>query len=328
MLRMLTHYLRCQRGFLGLGGDKKTHSTATIGREDADYVRGIRESGQNLQDLAGQGPWTTGANPYTTGGMQTYQDLMGQYGGMANQYGGMAGDAFGNAMGMGLQGLDAYSSPMMQQYQQMTDPAYQQRLQEAMSMGGTLGTAPGQAAGQNIRGELFRSDLVGQQMQGRAQELGSMQDQYTRMGANMLMGDRQRMGSLGAQFAGLHGQGLSGQMDANRNLMLGGDYLRNIDNQMLMDPWNRATAGHQAMAGSYGGPITQKQTNVEEGNLFGDLMGIAGMGAGLIMGGPAGASIAGGALQGLGGGGGGPNMPSLFQQPQSWFGGPNFQMQP
>lgn len=324
----LYHYLRCQRGFLGLGGDKKTHSTATIGREDADFIRRQRESGQNLQDLANQGgPWVSGANPYTTQGMDMYGNLMGQYGDMAGQYGGMAGQAYGNAMGMGLQGLGGYVNPMMQQYAQQTDPEYQKRLQEAFSMGGTLGTAPGQAAGQNIRGELFRSDLTGNVMGQRAQELGGIANQFTQLGSQMLMGDRARMGSLGGQFAGLQNQGLAGQMDANRNLMLGGDYLRNIDNQMLTDEWQRALAGHQAMQGSYGGPITQKQTNVEEGSVFGDLMGIAGMAGGMLLGGPAGAAAGGSMLSGLGGGGGGPNMPSLFQNPQSWFGGQNFMPQ-
>lgn len=327
LIDSLLHYLRDEGGFLGLGGDKTTTSTSTLSQEDAEYLRQMRASGTAGQDIAtGGGPWAPGVDPMSQQAAGQYGDIYGGYSGMASQYGDMAGQAYGNAMGMGLSGLGAYSNPMMQNYISGTDPQYQQRLAEAMSAGGTLASAPGQAAGANVRGELFRSNLMGNVMSGRQAELGGMQYGMTRDAAGMLMSDRARMGQLGGQFGGMALSGLGGMQGISRDQAMMGDYFRGVRGEQARDEFGRHAAGQQLAQGAYGGPISQTQTDVEEGGgWLGDVLGLAGMAGGMILGGPAGAA-AGSQLSSLGGGGG--PQPMNVMNPQSnlfnFGGGPDY----
>lgn len=312
----LRHYLRDEGGFLGLGGDKKSTSTTSMSKEDMEYIRGVRESGQDLQNLANQGgPWAQGVNPYTTAGMTQYQDLLGQYGGIASQYGGMAQDAFGGAMQTGLSGIGGYANPYAQLQINAMKPTWDYQRDLASMQGKLGGNAPGVSHSQQARSALLEAELLGGVNRAQSQFEGDVWGQAGAQGLQAMMAERARMAGLGGQMAGLGLSGLGGQMDANRNLMLGGDYLRNVDRELATDEWNRATAGHGALQQSFMGPMSQTTKNVEKGSVLGDLMSIGGMAAGFALGGGGGASAASTILGGLGGGGSSSIANSPIMQP-------------
>jgi hypothetical protein len=299
-------------GFLGLGGDKVTHETQTIGKADKAYVTGVRGAAGQTAAAAQGGQWAQGIDPLTGQAIGQYGDIYGQYGNMYGQGGQMANLGMGALQGgmqTGFGGLGQYVDPIVQAYQQATQGGYDYNLNRARSEGGIAGTLPGQAPDQAGRAGILQAELMGNVMRGRQQELGGVAAQAQNTALQSMMAERARMGQLGL---GAYGQGAQGQFGAlsgmgstTRDQALMGDYRRGVGREQAMDEYQRMLAAQQALQSGYMGPMTQTRTTREEGSVFGDLMGMAGIASSFI---PGIGGAASGVLGALGGGGGGPQV--------------------
>lgn len=303
-------------GFLGLGGDKVSTQTNTIGKQDAAHITAGREAGRTAADAA-MGTQVAGVDPLTGQALGQYGDLYNQYGQQAGMYDPMAANALGFAGQTGLSGLGGYMNPMLEQYFASQDPLWNQRYGQANMLGQQGAT--GQGAYGGARGELLKSDYLSNVMRQQMGQYGQVGYQAAGDAANLMMGERGRMGQLGMGLAGLGNQSRAGQMDVTRNQMLGGDYLRNIQNQQYQQPFRNAQNAAGMITGTQGQNIYSQSENRQEGSVLGDLMGIGGMVAGTLIGGPAG--LAGGALGQLGGGGSA--QQTMMNTPVGQSGGPN-----
>lgn len=311
-------------GFLGLGGDKTSTSTQTIGADDAAYVDQIRAAGQRTDAATQGGNWAEGVNPLTQQAAGQYGDiygglqgLYGQYGQMADQYGQYTG-ALDFANQTGLQGMGEYMNPMLDQYYAGMNPMYdQQRAQAGMAVdqGSTL--AGGYGGSRSAVANMYGQNQINL---AQGADYGRIQYGAGRDAAGMLLSERGRMQNLG--FGAMQGQAsMYGAQQGVLNQQQGvsgaqaqlGDYMRDVRMQQNQDQYRRSLAGGQAMQDSYMGPKKQVRTDVEEGSVFGDLMGIAGtVGSFMVPG-------AGAALSGLSGFGQnmGSNTPGGMQGPSS-----------
>ena len=104
----------------------------------------------------------------------------------------------------------------------------------------------------------------------------------------------ERLGAIdraqGSQIAGLLSSGFQNAVNAGIPYA---QQQRALQQQKMQEPLFRRQMAQQFMQGSYGGPISQTNTQVQKGNLWGDIAGAAMMGAGAFMGGPAGMAAAG-----------------------------------
>lgn len=287
-------------GFLGLGGDKVTTTTDTLGAADTAATLAGRAAGDVAAEAA-MGVEAAGVNPYTQQAMDQYGQQYDQYGNLMNQYGGMAQSALDFANQTGLQGMDQYMNPMLQQYYASQNPLWAEQMGMAGMQANQNSSLQGAFGGS--RGAI--ANEYGQRMVGMQQmaDYGQKGYQSARDAAQMLMGERGRMGQQGMGLAGLQGQYADRMGGTTRNLMLGGDYLRNIENEQNRQGYVNAANAAQAQLGSYGRDTKRISEQREEGSVLGDLMGIGGMVAGTLIPG------AGSALSALGiGGGGSPNV--------------------
>lgn len=292
---------------MGKGSSETT--TTAISQEDANSVRAGRTAGQATANAANAGPWAQGVNQLT-------QQALGQYGDMYNQYGQMGGQGqnlFNQAsqvgMQTGLEGLGGYMNPMLEQYFAGMDPMYQRAMEQANMMAKQGASGAGMAFGQNSRAGLMQGQAIGDIMRQQMADYGNRQYQSASDAANMLMADRNRIGS----YQGMYGQmglaGLGGQMDVTKNQMLGGDYLRNVASQQAQDPYMRRAAAQQAIQSGHGQNISTSTTTEKSGDLLGDILSVGStIGSFAVPG-------AGGLLGGLlGGGGGAPQITSQMAQ--------------
>lgn len=295
----LRHYLTCQRGFLGLGGDKVTTTTSALGAEDANQIRDQRAAAEQAAQAA-MGVEVAGANPYTTGAMENYAGMYGEFGGQAAGYGGQAQGAFDFANQTGMGGVgEYYQQPLLDQYFANMNPQWAEQMNMA-GMGGQQGATSAGAYGGSraaIASEYGRRQVGNAQMA----DYGARTYDIGRDAAGYMMGERERMQRMGMGFAGLQGQYDDRRYGVNRDLMLGGDYMRNIETEQNRSGFvNAANAAEQTRLG-YGKDISSTVERREEGSILGDLAGLATTAAGIAMPGA-------GSMLGQLGGGGGPQI--------------------
>jgi hypothetical protein len=232
----------------------------------------------------------------------------------------MGQSALGFGMGTGLEGMGDYMNPMLAQYFQGMDPLYDRAYAQAGQTAGQQATMQGAFGGS--RAGIMEGQMRGDVQRAQMADYGSRQYQAAQQAAQLLMGERARMGQMGMGMSQL---GLGGQMGAlggmggtNRDLMLGGDYLRNIQQQGNEQEYRNALNAAQAITGTYGKDIKKVTEDRQEGSVLGDLMGIGGMVGGTLLGGVPGIGAALGGLFGGGSGGGGtPYMNQLQSDPWS-----------
>jgi hypothetical protein len=308
-------------GFLGLGGDKVTHTSQSIDQSSQDYQDWLRRYAQGAAgSAAAGGPWAQGSNEYIRRAGAGLTGMTGRYGDMYDQ--GMAGVGIGMQTGLG--GLGAYANPAYRKYVNATDDQFQQRMSEAFSQGGILASAAGQPANANVRGELFRSNLVGNQMNARQAELGQAQMGITQNAIQAMLADRARAGQLGYGMAGGAAQGLGNTYGQQYDF---GQGLRGIGREQAMDPAVRNQFGLGLGRNAYIGPYGTTGETREEGSFLGDLASLALPVAGMVMGGPAGAMAGGAAGQAMSGLSGS-TMGGSLGQSGNFFGGIGFQPGP
>lgn len=272
--------------FLGFGGDKTTTTTTQLGKGDRAYIDQTRLAGERTDAAAMGGNWAEGINPLTQQAAGQYgdiygglQNLYGQYGQMADQYGQYTG-ALDFANQTGLQGMGDYMNPMLGQYYQGMNPVYDQQRANAGMAADQYSTMAGGYGGSRSA----VANMYGQQQVNLAQgaDYGNVQYMAGRDAAGMLMGERSRMQNLG--FGAMQGQA---NMYGQQRNVLGqqqgvtgaqasmGDYMRNVRMQQNEDEYRRSLAGQNAMETAYGRDKKRTVTNVEEGNVLGDMLGAA-----------------------------------------------------
>jgi hypothetical protein len=302
-------------GFLGLGGDKVTTTTQTLGgRDTADTYAG-RDAGQAAAEAA-RGVETAGVNPYTQGAMDWYGNSLDQYGGLQNQYGNMGQSALDFAMQTGNAGMGDYMNPMLQQYFQSQNPLWEEQMNMAgmqFDQGANMAGAFG-GSRQAIGNEYGRRMVGMQQMA----DYGQKGYQSARDAAQMYQNEKQRMQGMGMGLAGLQGQWADRASGANRNLMLGGDYLRNIEQQRLGQGYANERNAAREIRDAYGRDTKRITEDRQEGSVLGDLAGLGGTLIGAALpGGGLGSALG---MLGIGGGGGGPQVTGAMAratQPQN-----------
>ena len=304
-----------------MGKGSEESQTTRISAEDAASVRAGREAGQATAGAAMSQPWAQGLDPLTGQAIGQYDQQYGQYG----QYGQQGMDLFGRAsevgMGMGLEGMDAYMNPMLQQYYQGMDPMYARAYEQAGQTAGQQATMQGAYGGS--RGAIMEGQMRGDVQRSQMADYGGMQYQAGRDAAGMLMQDRSRIGGYQDMYRGMGLDALGGQADITRNQAMMGDYRRNVAQQQAQDEYMRRMAAQQGIQSGHGQNIETVQTTRKEGDLLGDVLAVGGMAGGLLMPG------AGGILGQLGGGRQGPQVTSQMAaatQPQGVM-GPTIQPQ-
>jgi hypothetical protein len=286
-------------GFLGLGGDKTTTTTNTLGQQDTNYIYDQRAQAERAA-AAAQGTQIAGMDPYSS---QALDQLGGQYDQWAqnsdfyNQYGQNALN-FAGQTGMG--GVDQYMNPYIQGVIDPMREQYGYQRDQAMMGGAQQASLAGAYGGS--RGSV----LQGMALQGinrdEAMQIANLYNQGYNQAGNWMMGERGRMGGLGMGAAGYGQQALRGQQGASDALLRGGDYRRNVQNEMYGQELQNEMNALRALNQGYGKDTKQIQTNVEEGSWLGDALGLAtGIGSFFLPGAGA-ASSALGALGGLGAG--------------------------
>lgn len=288
MINIIRRYLQCERGFLGLGGDKVTTVTDTLSDEDARSVRSGRQAGQRAAG-AYRDTQIAGMDPRYANWMRGYQGLQRQGSDLFNTGQGMID--YGSQIG--LSNLGDYMNPMLEQYFQRMDPMYQHQANMAGMQFDQNATSSGAFGGarQAVANEYGRNQ-VGLQ---KAADYGNRTYNAASQGAEMLVGDRARQLQMGQALSQL---GMSGQDRALAAQVNLGDYGRNVQNEIYRHPAMMEQNALNAITGAHGQNIQTTSENRQEGSVLGDIMGIAGMGAGMLFGGPAGAAL-GGSLGGM-----------------------------
>ena len=190
----------------------------------------------------------------------------------------------------------------------------QAQAQHAQQQG--LGLAYGQAglqAQMANQGAGLQAGALNQQGQLAQGQMG-MQAALANQQANLGFG-----GLAAQQQAGLNAQG----MQQAQGMYGMGEQERMIAQQQSMDPYTRqmmALQAQQGALGPYGQTNTStmdgKTTNVEKGNLMGDILGVGTLAAGFLTGG-----ATSGLMGMFGGGGGSQSGGALGAAGQSFFGG-------
>ena len=274
-----------------MGKGSSETATQRMGEQDQAYINQVRTAAGATSAAAAGGVWAEGPNQYQQDAAQRWGDVYGAGQDMYNR--GMQG--WGNAMQQGLNGLSAYTDPLMADYGQYMNPVFD-RMRGQRQMGiAQDATRQGAYGGSRSAVAASLGDAQQNELEGNFYLQALMQNQG--MGLGAMMQDRQR-GLQGALFAG---GGLNAMAGANQQAGQTGELFRNIDVGMNMDPYTRSLAAQQAQMGGFMGPMEQSNTTEKSGNLFGDILGLGLTGASFFFPPAAAAAQATQTMNGLGG---------------------------